>query len=335
MQSKIIGIGSYLPSRKVTNFDLAKFLETSDEWIQKRTGIVERRWVENQSTTDLALFACEDAIKMAGIKKEEIDLIIFATLSPDHEFPGSGCFLQAKLGLSELAIPAFDIRQQCSGFIYGLNLADSFIKSGQYKNILLVGAEVHSSGLDQTNRGRDVTVLFGDGAGAALLTRCEVNDSKKDSHIYSTEIHADGRFAKELWVPSPGTAYPIRITKEHVEEGLVHASMNGKVVFKHAVVKMQEVLISILKKNNLNIDDIDLFLFHQANLRINEHVANELKIPSNKVFNTIQKYGNTTAGTIPIGMVDAYKEGKLKKGDLVAVVAFGSGFTWGASIFRF
>ncbi len=321
LQSKIIGIGSYLPSRKVTNFDLAKFLETSDEWIQKRTGIVERRWIENQCTTDLALLA-------------SIDLIIFATLSPDHEFPGSGCFLQAKLGLGELAIPAYDIRQQCSGFIYGLNLADKFIKSGEFKNVLLVGAEVHSNGLDHTNRGRDVTVLFGDGAGAAILTRSEVTDPKKDSYIYSTSIHADGRFAKELWVSSPGTAHPIRITKEHVEEGLVHASMNGKVVFKHAVVKMNEALTKELKKNNLTIDDIDIFFFHQANLRINEYVANEMKIPEAKVFNTIQRFGNTTAATIPIGLHEAVKAGKLKPGMLVASAAFGSGFTWASMLVR-
>lgn len=334
-RSKILGLGMYVPENIVTNFDLEKMMETSDEWIQKRTGIQERRWVNDEtSTSDLALKASEMAIKNANIKKEEIDLIIFATLSPDHDFPGSGCFLQAKLGLA--TIPTLDIRQQCTGFLYGLSLADNLIKSGSYKNILLIGAEVHSKGLDKTTRGRDVSVLFGDGAGAAIIGATTVN-SKNDSQILSTHLYADGNFAKELWVPAPGSGFNsnTRFNQAMLEEGLHYPVMNGKNVFQHAVKRMSECLLHALKENKMNLEDVDLFMFHQANLRINQFLAHELKIPEEKVFNTIQKYGNTTAATIPIGLSDAEKAGKLKKGMLVASAAFGSGFTWGSALYRY
>jgi 3-oxoacyl-[acyl-carrier-protein] synthase-3 len=325
----------YVPPKVVTNFDLEKMMDTSDEWIQKRTGIVERHWVDAAtSTSDLAEKAALKAIEKAGIHKESIDMIIFATLSPDHDFPGSGCFLQAKLGLGN--IPCFDIRQQCSGFLYGMSLADSFIRNGQYKTILLVGAEVHSKGLDKTSKGRDVSVLFGDGAGAAILTRTEVK-SKNDSQIFSTHLFADGSHAKELWVAAPGSGFnnDARFSQSMLDEGLHFPYMNGKNVFQHAVKRMAECLILGLKQNNFSIDDIDLFLFHQANLRINQFLAQELKIPEEKIFNTIQKYGNTTAATIPIGMDDAQTAGKLKPGMLVASAAFGSGFTWASAVYRF
>lgn len=334
--SKILATGMYVPSKVVTNTDLEKIMDTSDEWIQKRTGISERHWVDAQtSTTDLALKASEQAIQKAGIDKNSIDMIIFATLSPDHDFPGGACFLQPKLGLSGCA--CLDIRQQCTGFIYGMSIADQFIKSGMYKTILLVGAEIHSKGLDKSTTGRDVSVLFGDGAGAAIITQTEVKNTKTDSHILSTHLYADGAFAKELWTPGPGSGlgHELRLDSQMLEEGLHYPQMNGKLVFQHAVKRMPESLLTAFQKNNLTSDDIDLYIFHQANLRINQFIAQEMKIPEHKVFNTIQKFGNTTAATIPIGLEEAQKAGVLKKGMLVASAAFGSGFTWGSTIYRF
>lgn len=332
--SEILGVGMQVPDRVVTNADLAKFIETTDEWIVQRSGIEQRRWCDdNTSTTDLALKAAESAIARAGIDKSEIDLIIFATLSPDHDFPGSGCFLQAKLGLSGCA--SLDIRQACTGFLYGMSVADQFLKTGMYRTVLLVGAELHSKGLDKTTRGRDVAVLFGDGAGAVVLRRQEATGSPAQSRVLSTHLHADGAHAKELWLPAPGMALGAeRLTSAMLEEGLHYPKMNGKKVFTHAVRRMGEVLGECLQANGVTLEQVDLFLFHQANLRINEMLANELKIPAEKVFNTIQKYGNTTAATLPIGMAEAEKAGKLKKGMLVASAAFGSGFTWASALYR-
>ncbi len=334
-QSYISGVGAYVPERSLTNFDLEESLDTSDEWIQQRTGIVKRHWVEGSvATSDLALKASEEALTSAGLKKEDIDCIIFATLSPDHDFPGSGCFLQAKLGLE--GIPAFDIRQQCTGYLYGLSMADSFIKSGVYKNVLLVGAEVHSKGLDRTPEGRNVAVLFGDGAGATILSRKEAG-ADTESHIIAYDLHADGQHAKELWVAAPGTGNgpDHRLSPAMLEEKLHYPFMNGRQVFMHAVKRMAESLTNTLKKNNVTVDDVDLFLFHQANLRINDKVGEMMGIPAEKVFNTIQDYGNTTAATIPLGMRDAVKAGKLEKGMLVGMAAFGSGFTWGSGLMRY
>jgi 3-oxoacyl-[acyl-carrier-protein] synthase-3 len=335
MHSRIAGIGSYVPPRVWKNDDLRELMDTSDEWIRQRTGIEERHWVENDSdtsTSDLALEATNKALASAGIPKEKVDFIVFATLSPDHEFPGTACFLQAKLGVP--GIPALDIRQQCTGFIYGLSIADQFIKTGMYNTVLVVGAEIHSKGLDRTTRGRDVSVLFGDGAGAAIVTATS-DDGPKASRILSTHLHADGRFAKELWIKVPGIAQPReRTTIEQLQNGEQYPQMNGKQVFTHAVKKMPEVLMEALAANQLKTSDIDLFIFHQANLRINEMVAKLLEIPSEKVFNTIQRFGNTTAATIPIGLDEAVKAGKLKPGMLVASAAFGSGFTWASTIFR-
>lgn len=332
--SEIIGCGMYVPPKVVTNHDLEKLMETSHDWIVQRSGIEERRWVTPElSTTDLAVHACEAAIKNAGIDKKEIDCILFATISPDHDFPGNGCFLQPKLGLTE--IPAIDVRQQCSGFLYGMSIADAFIKSGQYKTILLVGAEIHSKGLDKTTKGRDTAVLFGDGAGAVVIRAKNVTDKKTDSFIHSTHLFSEGAMAKELWVPAPGNAIGAdRINHAHLDEGLHYPYMNGKKVFANAIRRMSECMMLALETNNLKLEDIDLFLFHQANLRINQMLASELKIPEHKIHNTIQKFGNTTAATIPIGMADAVAAGKLKKGSLVASAAFGSGFTWASSIYR-
>lgn len=334
-QSYISGVGAYVPPRSLTNFDLEKPLDTSDEWIQQRTGIVKRHWVEGEtSTSDLAVEATKEALESAKLKKEDIDCIIFATLSPDHEFPGTGCFLQAKMDMP--GIPAFDIRQQCSGYIYGLSMADAFIKNGMFKNILLVGAEIHSRGLDRTPEGRNVAVLFGDGAGATILSRKEAG-ADNESHVISYDLHADGSFAKELWTPGPGTGNKKeeRLTHSMLEEKLHYPYMNGRTVFMHAVKRMAESLTYTLKTNGKSVEDVDLFLFHQANMRINDKVGEIMGIPPEKVFNTIQNYGNTTAATIPLGMRDAIKAGKLERGMLVGMAAFGSGFTWGSGLMRF
>lgn len=336
IRARIAGVGACVPDRVVTNEDLRQWMDTTDEWIVQRTGIRERRWVEgDQCTSDLAVVATENALADAGIDKNDLDMIVLATLSPDHDFPGTACFLQAKLGLSE--IPALDIRQQCTGFIYGLSIADQFIRTGRYKTILVVGAEVHSKGLDVSTRGRDVSVLFGDGAGAAVVSATDVTDSKKQAHVWNTWLHADGSNAKELWVPAPGSAMPgpVRISEVMMLNSEHFPKMNGKKVFTSAVRRMSETLGEALAQSNLSVSDLDLFLFHQANLRINEAVADQLKIPKEKIFNTIQKYGNTTAATIPLGMRDAIDEGVLKPGMLVGLAAFGSGYTWGSAVLRY
>ena len=336
LRSKILGTGMYVPEKIVTNDDLSAMLETSDEWIRQRTGIEQRHWVDfksKTSTSDLGLEAAKIALKNSGVDKSEIDMIILATLSPDHELPGTACFLQKKLEVP--GIPALDVRQQCTGFIYSLSIADQYIRSGTYKKILIVGAEIHSRGLQKTPKGRDVSVLFGDGAGAVVVGATEVKDAAKDSHILSTHLHADGAFAEELWTPFPGSAQAgNRVEASMLEDGSIWPAMNGKTVFTHAVKRMPEVLLEALAKNNLKIEDIDLFVFHQANLRINDMIAKQFEIPSDKVFNTIQKYANTTAATIPIGLDEAVRVGKLKKGMLVASAAFGSGFTWASAIYR-
>lgn len=335
MTSRIMGVGSYLPPRVWKNDDIAEMMDTSDEWIRQRTGIEQRHWVDKDgTTTDLALIASERACESAGIAVKDVDCIIFATLSPDYDFPGAGCFLQAKLGLP--GIPAIDVRQQCTGFIYALSIADQYVKTGSYRRILVVGAEVHSKGMNRTPEGRDVAVLFGDGAGAVIVGPCEGAVTEKSSQIYSTHIHADGAFAKELWLAAPGMALgPERLDKEMIDKGLIYPQMNGKAVFVHAVKRMPEAVMEALAKNGKTIADVDLFLFHQANLRINEMVGKQLAIPSEKIFNTIQKFANTTAATIPLGMDEAVKTGKLERGMLVASAAFGSGFTWASALFRY
>jgi 3-oxoacyl-[acyl-carrier-protein] synthase-3 len=331
--SRITGLGSYVPPRVVKNDDLAAMMDTSDEWIQQRTGIKQRHWVEPSVTTsDLALEASVKAIADAGLSKDQIDMILFATLSPDHEFPGTACFLQAKLGLPGIA--AIDVRQQCTGFVYGMAMADSFIKNGMARNVLLVGAEVHSKGLDKTPRGRDVGVLFGDGAGAVVISAVDGAPAPNASRIYSTHLHADGSFAKELWIPAPGMGFEQRVSLSQMESFSQFPTMNGKSVFLHASKRMPEVTLEALAANGLRPQDIDLYVFHQANIRINEMVAKQLDIPAEKVFNTIDRFGNTTAATIPLGLAEARKAGRLKPGMLVASAAFGSGFTWAAAVYR-
>ncbi len=333
--SQILGHGMFVPENVWTNQDLQKIMDTSDEWIQQRTGIKKRHWIDYNTatcTSDLALEASKKALESAGVKKEEIDLLILATLSPDHEFPGTACFLQSKLDIP--GIPALDVRQQCTGFLYGLSIADQFIKTGTYKKVLVVGAETHSKGLDKSTRGRDVSVLFGDGAGAVVVGAVDGPADRGASQLYSTVLHADGRFAKELWVQEPGMERPGDTFDPEFTKNLEqYPAMNGKAVFLHAVKRMPEVLMEGLASGH-KLEDVDLFLFHQANLRINEMVAKQMGIPEEKVFNTIQDFGNTTAATIPIGMSEAVRAGKLKKGMLVASAAFGSGFTWASAIYR-
>ena len=329
-RTAILGLGHYVPSKVVTNDDLAQMFDTSDEWIQQRTGIKERRFIEESGTgpSDLAVPAVKMACEKAGIEVSEIDAIIFATLSPDFTFPGSGCFLGDKLGLP--GVPALDIRNQCSGFLYGLQIADAWIRCGMYKRVALVGGEVHSTGLDFTNEGRDVAVLFGDGAACAILGPTDSDDEG----LFDVEVHADGSGAKELWIEAPASAYIPRITHEMIDNRSVWPAMNGKQVFRWATSKMPEVARSVLERNGTKIEDIDLLVPHQANRRINEFVAQKLQLPPEKVVHNIQRYGNTTAASIPLALSEAVEQGRAKKGDLILMAAFGSGFTWGASLLR-
>jgi 3-oxoacyl-[acyl-carrier-protein] synthase-3 len=327
-RARIVGVGHYVPPRVVTNHELEKYMETSDEWIRERTGIVERRWVEpDVATSDLAVEAAKNALEDAGMKPEDIQFIVFATLSPDYYFPGSGVLLQRKLGLKEIG--AIDIRTQCTGFVYGLAVADSFIRTGMYDRILLVGAEIHSKGLDISTRGRDLAVLFGDGAGAVVLEATE-----EDRGVLSTHLHADGRYAELLWTKCPGSSTPRYATHEMIDEGCFFPKMEGREVFKHAVVRFLQVIDEALKANNIRPEDIKLVIPHQANHRITEAVRERLKLPRERVASNIHKYGNTTAASIPIAMSEAKKEGKIQDGDIIILSAFGSGFTWASAAIR-
>ena len=334
MKTSIIkGIGYYVPENIVKNKDLEKIMDTSDEWIQERTGIRERRWVledSDESTSSMGTEAAKKAIKNADISPDEIDFIIFATLSPDYFFPGSGVLIQRNLGLKEVG--ALDIRNQCSGFIYALSIADQYIKSGMYKNILIVGSELHSGALEKSTKGRNVSVIFGDGAGAVILQASD--DLEKG--IMSTHLHSEGKYAEELAVISPATKKWIdKLVEDPNEDGSSYAPyMNGNFVFKNAVVRFMEVINEALIKNNLTKEDINLLIPHQANLRINQFVQKQLSLPDEKVYNNIMKYGNTTAASIPIALAEAIEKGKLKDGDILCLAAFGAGFTWGSALIR-
>jgi 3-oxoacyl-[acyl-carrier-protein] synthase-3 len=330
-RSAILGVGHYVPTKVVTNDDLAKLMPTSDEWIQQRTGIKERRFIEHDGVgaSDLAVPAAKMAIERAGRTVRDVDMIVFATLSPDVNFPGSGCFLGDKLGLA--GVPALDVRNQCSGFLYSLSIADAWIRAGMYANVLVVGAEVHSTGLELTERGRDVAVLFGDGAGAAL-----VGPSPSASRgLLSFALHADGSGARDLWLPAPASMRSPRLTHEMLDRGEHFPQMNGKQVFRWATEKMPEVSREVLASAELSVADVDLFVPHQANMRINQLVAQKLGIPAERVCHNIERYGNTTAATIPLGLSEAFEEGKLAEGTTVLTTAFGSGYTWGAAVIRF
>ncbi len=332
MKSKILGMGHYVPEKVFTNDDMAKMFDTSDEWIQKRTGIKERRFVTESGVgaSDLAVPAVKMACENADTDVSDIDAIIFATLSPDHIFPGSGCFLNQKLGLP--GVPALDIRNQCSGFLYGLQIADAWIQAGMYKRVALVGAERHSAGLDFSDAGRDVAVLFGDGAAAAIVGPGDGTDT--GSGVIDIEVHADGEGAKLLWIESPTCTEWEWLDQSMIDRRATYPAMNGKQVFRWATSKMPEALRSVLARNGYTIDDLDLLVPHQANRRINEFVAQKLQIDPNKVVHNIQKYGNTTAASIPLALSEAIQEGRAKEGDLVAFAAFGAGFTWGAGLYR-
>ena len=331
LNSKISGVGIYVPDNIIRNDDLESMMNTSDEWIQERTGIKERRWVNNEklTTSQMGTYASENAIEDAGISKDDIDFIIFATLSPDYFFPGSGVLLQRNLGIREVG--ALDVRNQCSGFIYALSIADQYIKSGMYKNILIVGSEVHSGGLDKSPRGRAVSVIFGDGAGAIVLSA-----DKSDSGILSTHLHSEGKHAEELAVIKPATSFWIdKIIKDENEDGTGYAPyMNGNFVFKNAVVRFEQVIFEALKHSKLKPDDISLLIPHQANLRISQFIQKRLGLSDDQVFNNIMKYGNTTAASIPIALKEAINEGKLKPGNILCLAAFGSGFTWASALIR-
>jgi 3-oxoacyl-[acyl-carrier-protein] synthase-3 len=353
-RSRIKGIAHYVPEKRVSNENLTQYMDTSDEWIQERTGIRERRYAEKfkETTATMGALASQKALEMAGVDKNEVDFIIFCTLSPDYYFPGSGVLMQREMGITKTEIGALDIRNQCSGFVYGLSVADQFIKSGMYKNILLVGSEMHSMGLDYSTRGRNVTVLFGDGAGAALIGRAEEEDK---SEVLSTHLHSDGTHAEKLSFINPGShggyhfnksgketdfgfsdspTETIFMNKHMVENAQIYPEMDGPFVFKMAIQKFPEVIMEALKSNGISPEELKLLIPHQANLRISQFVQNTLKLKDDQVYNNIQRYGNTTAASIPIALSEALSEGRVNRGDLVCLAAFGSGFTWASALLR-
>jgi 3-oxoacyl-[acyl-carrier-protein] synthase-3 len=330
--SRIVGVGHYVPERIVTNKDLEKLMDTSDEWIIERTGIKERRYFDYKKDTcsNMATRATKMALERANMDASEIDLIVFATITPDYMFPGSGVLMQRELGLDKKAIAAIDIRNACSGFIYGLSVADQFIKTGMYKTVVVVGAEIQSSAMEFSDRQRHVSVIFGDGAGAVILQATE----EEGKGILSTHLHSDGTFAEELYVKDPGSSRKNeeRLTPEMLEGVTIKAHMNGNLVFKHAVVRFMEVIGEALKANGKSKEDLDLLIPHQANLRISNFVQQKLRLDDDQIYNNIQRYGNTTGASIPIAMSEAWQEGKIKDGSLVCLAAFGSGFTWASAL---
>ena len=331
--SKITGLGFYVPENVVTNDDLSKIIDTNDEWIQERTGIQERRHIikGQDTTTSMGVKAAKIAIERSELSNDDIDFVVFATLSPDYYFPGPGVLVQRDLGLR--TVGALDVRNQCSGFVYALSVADQYIKTGMYKNILVIGSEVQSTGLDMTTRGRGVSVIFGDGAGAAVLSREE--DLTKG--ILSTHLHSEGQHAEELVVKAPGMGgrwITDIIADNDPNDESYFPYMNGQFVFKNAVVRFSEVINEGLQANNLEVSDIDMLIPHQANLRIAQFIQKKFGLTDDQVFNNIQKYGNTTAASIPIALTEAWEQGKIKSGDTLVLAAFGSGFTWASAIIK-
>ncbi|MEL6538567.1 MAG: beta-ketoacyl-ACP synthase III [Bacteroidota bacterium] len=333
VKSQIVGIGHYVPEQVVTNADLEKVMDTSNEWIVERTGIHERRFFnpETDTVANMSARAAKMALERANLSAEDIDFIVFATITPDYFFPGSGVLLQRELGLDKKTIPALDIRNACSGFIYGLSIADQYIKTGTYKTVLVVGAEIQSSAMEMNTRGRNVSVIFGDGAGAVIVRPSE--DDKKG--VLSTHLHAEGTFAEELYIRDPGSSRKERLTEEVIDSTSVRAHMNGNLVFKHAVVRFKEVIHEALQHNKLDADAIDLLIPHQANLRISKFLQQQLGFSDERVYNNIMRYGNTTAASIPIAMSEAWAEGKIKEDTLLCLAAFGSGFTWASALIQF
>jgi len=330
-QSRIKGLGFYVPENVVTNQDLTKIIDTTDEWIQERTGIQERRWVKPGSEDTASVMgakAAKKAIADAGLTKEDIDFIVFATLSPDYYFPGGGVQVQHLLEMPNVG--ALDVRNQCTGFVYGLTVADQFIKTGMYKNILVIGAEYHSNGLDKTTRGRTVAVLFGDGAGAVVLSRSE----KEEQGILTSNLHSQGEFAEQLAVTAPAMKKWIPELFANPEDLSYYPYMDGQLVFKHAITRFAESMEEAMQAISIKPEEVNLFIPHQANLRISQMVQRKFKFTDDQVFNNIQKYGNTTAATLPIALTEARDQRRIKEGDIVVLSAFGSGFTWGSVIMR-
>ena len=329
--SKMVGLGHHVPERVITNQYLSTLMDTTNEWIVERTGIEERRWINPTQDTvaNMAAKASRMALQRAGLTEKDIDFIVFATITPDYFFPGSGVLLQRELGLDG-SIAALDIRNACSGFIYALSVADQFIQTGKYKTILVIGAEIQSTALDITSRGRNTAVIFGDGAGAAILQQSE------KPGILSTHLHSDGRFAEELYVKDPGSSRPHaeRQADQILDTTTYKVVMNGNQVFKHAVVRFMEVINEALAANNLKKGDINLLVPHQANLRISQYIQEKLALRDDQVYNNIMRYGNTTAASIPIAMSEALTEGRIKENDVICLAAFGSGFTWASALIR-
>lgn len=328
--SKIAGIGHHVPETIITNDYLSTIMDTNDAWITERTGIKERRWMnpEKDTVANMAAKASRMALERAGLTEKDVEFIVFATITSDYYFPGSGVLLQRELGLE--GIGALDIKNACSGFIYALSIADQFIKTGMYKTILVVGAEIQSSALDISDQGRNTAVIFGDGAGAVIL-----RPSDKPG-ILSTHLHADGRFAEELYVKDPGGSRPQkeRQPAQFLDTSGFKVYMNGNQVFKHAVVRFMEVINEALAANNMKKEDINLLVPHQANLRISQYIQDKLSLREDQVYNNIMRYGNTTAASIPIAMSEAWAEGKIRENDVICLAAFGSGFTWASALIR-
>lgn len=330
IRSRLVSTGMYVPPKVVTNKDLEAMMDTSDEWIQQRSGIKERRWVENETTLSMALEASKQALATANLQADDVDMIIFGCLVSDYIFPGTGVLIQRELGFSN-PVPALDIRNLCSGFLYGLSVADAWIRSGMYKRILLVGSEIHSTSLDKTTRGRDVSVLFGDGAGAVILESCD----EKDNHVIDTLLFSEGKFAEKLVITKPSSNDHPRIPEDKGLGEEIFPVMDGRLVFKNAVTRMSEVTKAVAEKNEIQLSDVDFVIAHQANQRIIQMVLNQLKVPEEKTHYTVDHYGNTTMASIPITLHEAITLDKIKRGDLVALTAFGGGFTWGATLLRY
>lgn len=331
--SRIAGMGYYVPENVVTNDDLSKLMDTNDDWITERTGIKERRFIkegDGNTTSVMGVKAAKMAIENAGITKDDVDFIVFATLSPDYYFPGPGVLVQRDLGIKEVG--ALDVRNQCSGFVYALSVADQYVRSGMYENVLVIGSEYHSGGLDMTTRGRGVSVIFGDGAGAAIVQR----STKEGQGIMSTHLHSEGQHAEELALIGPATSRWVDtiIQENDPTDESYYPYMNGNFVFKHAVTRFEQVINEALDANGYSASDIDMLIPHQANLRISQFIAKKMGLGPDQVYNNIMRYGNTTAASIPIALSEALKEGKVKEGDLVCLAAFGSGFTWGSALMR-
>lgn len=337
MKTKIVSTGKSLPQRVIPNKELEKMLDTSDEWIQQRSGIKERRWVSpkgGETTLSMAVGSAREALSKAGLVADDIDMIIFGALVTDYIFPGTGCLLQRELGFTK-PVPALDIRNQCSGFVYALTLADSLIRTGQYRRILIVASEIHSTTMDLTPSGREISVLFGDGAGAMIVEATDEVGPCGPIGFIDHELHSEGQYAEVLAITKPSSNDHPRVGPSKTWDPGCYPVMEGRLVFKNAVTRMTEVLTSVLTKNGLKPSDLDFVIAHQANMRINQMVLDQLKVPFEKTHHTLDRYGNTTMATIPLTFDEAVSLGKIKRGDLVAFVAFGAGFTWGANLFRY